>query len=108
MNLRPFTSRTPERLACCALLLATLAGCAHEPSDLESAMGESVRQARMQQAVAPADGVFGRTPVGADGVIAVHGIDRYHQTWIRPPAPLTVLNIQAGNPVQGGQSALPR
>ena len=91
-----------------AVLLATLSACAHEPSELERALGDSVRQARTQQAIAPAEGLAGRKPIVTDGVIAVHGVDRYQQTWIRPPAPMTVLNIQAGGAPQGGQANLPR
>ena len=71
-------------------------------------MGESVRQAREQQALPPSTGQGAGTPVVTDGVIAVHGMDRYHQTWIRPPAPMTVLNIQAAGAAPGGQAALPR
>ena len=95
-------------LPCCALLLATLAGCAHEPSDLERAMGESVRQARAQQALPPGTAQDAGAPIVTDGVIAVHGVDRYHQSWVRPPAPMTVLNIQAGGAAPGGQPAMPR
>ena len=108
MNFRHATTTPRGLLPGCALLMAALAGCAHEPSDLERAMGESVRQARAQQALPPSPGQGAGTPVVTDGVIAVHGMDRYHQTWIRPPAPMTVLNIQAGGAAPGGQAALPR
>ena len=108
MNFRHATATSRGLLPCCALLMAALAGCAHEPSDLERAMGESVRQARAQQALQPSPGQGAGTPIVTDGVIAVHGVDRYHQTWVRPPAPMTVLNIQAGGAAPGGQAALPR
>ncbi len=92
-----------------AVLLAALAGCAHEPSPLERALGDTVRQAQAQQAIpAAADVLSKRAPIVTDGVIAVHGVDRYHQSWIRPPAPTTVLNIQAGGVQQAGQPNMPR
>jgi len=83
------------QLACIALATA-LSGCASEPTALEQSLGESVRQARQQQAVQPSGPALQRPPAGSDGVIAVHGIERYHQSYVQPPAPVSVLNIQTG------------
>ena len=75
------------------LLLASLAGCASEPTALEQSLGDSVRQAVQQQSV-PSTQLRG--PQLTDGVIAVHGVDRYEQSYLRPPAPVNVLNILTG------------
>ena len=108
MNFQRINPTAHGLLPCCALLAATLTGCAHEPTGLERALGESVRQARVQQAIPAADALSERAPIVTDGVIATYGVDRYHQSWIRPPAPMTVLNIQAGGTAPGGQPTLPR
>ena len=76
------------------LMLATLAGCASEPTALELSLGDSVRQAVQQQSVPPSQA---RGPQLTDGVIAAHGVDRYEQSYLRPPAPVNVLNILAGS-----------
>ncbi len=76
------------------LMLAALAGCASEPTALEQSLGDSVRQAVQQQSV-PSTRL--RSPQLTDGVIAVHGVDRYEQSYLRPPAPVNVLNILAGS-----------
>lgn len=91
-----------QHLACPALLwaslpiLMSLSACIHQPTALEQSLGDSVRQAVAHQAVRPADAVSERGPLLTDGVIASHGIDRYHQSYARPPAPVSVLNIQTG------------
>lgn len=90
-------------------LAAALSACA-QPSALERSLGESVRQARQQQAVAmpsvrPSAGPDGQ-PILTDGVIAAQGVTRYQQSWVNPPAPITVLNVQTG--AAGAASAMPR
>lgn len=93
---------TPQRppslqraLLCSAtLVLTALAGCASEPTALEQSLGDSVRQAVQLQTV-PSTRLHG--PQLTDGVIAVHGVDRYEQSYLRPPAPVNVLNILAGS-----------
>lgn len=75
-------------------MLAALAGCSNTPTALDQSLGTSVRQAIEQQTV-PSTGPRG--PQMTDGVIAAHGIDRYEQSYQRPPAPVSVLNILAGS-----------
>lgn len=90
---RPHTQ--PEQgKALAGLLLVALSGCSSPPTALEQSLGTHVRQAVAQQTV-PAS-----RPRGAqvtDGVIAAHGIDRYEQSYQRPPAPVSVLNILTGS-----------
>ena len=81
-------------LSTATLMLAALAGCASGPTALEQSLGDSVRQAVQQQSVPPTQL---RGPQLTDGVIAVHGLDRYEQSYLRPPAPVNVLNILAGS-----------
>ncbi len=81
-------------LSTATFMLATLTGCASEPTALERSLGDSVRQAVQQQTVPPSQA---RGPQLTDGVIAAHGVDRYEQSYLRPPAPVNVLNIMAGS-----------
>ena len=81
-------------LSTATLMLAALAGCASRPTALEQSLGDSVRQAVQQQSVPPSQA---RSPQLTDGVIAAHGVDRYEQSYLRPPAPVNVLNILAGS-----------
>lgn len=91
-------------LSLCTAPALLLAACAGEPTAHEQALGESLRQAQQRQLALPALGAGGeRGAIVSDGVIAAHGLDRYHQSWLRPPAPVSVLNIQAS----GAASAPP-
>ena len=89
------------------MLGAAMSGCA-QPSALENALGETVREAQALQAL-PTPRPEGRS-VTTDGVIAVHGVARYQQSWVNPPAPVNVLNIQAGGAAGStqGSATLPR
>lgn len=92
--------------ALAGLLLVTLSGCSSPPTALEQSLGTSVRLAIEQQTV-PSTGPRG--PQVTDGVIAAHGIDRYEQSYQRPPAPVSVLNILAGSGSAAATSAtMPR
>ena len=99
-RLTPWPLARPHALAALIPLLA-LTGCSSAPTALESSLGASVRLAVERQKV-PAPGERG--PQLTDGVIAVHGVDRYQQSYERPPAPVSVLNLLAGS---GSASATP-
>ena len=86
-----------------ALLAVLLAACTNTPTAHEQSLGESVRQAQALQSVQPPGLHPERGDIVTDGTAAAHGMERYHQSFARPPAPLTVLNIQAG----GGSPAMP-
>lgn len=95
--------RMPNALAALAALgmLLALGGCTSTPTALEQSLGASVRLAVDQQKVPPPSA---RGPQRTDGVIAVHGVDRYQQSYERPPAPVNVLNLLGGS---GSASASP-
>lgn len=92
-------------LSACMLLTVILTGCANEPTALERSFGESVQQAAAQQTLNPPGTQAQRGPIATDGVTAVHGIERYEQSYARPPAPVSVFNIQAGG---SAPPAMPR
>ena len=102
-----FLSRSFRILPACVLLVGLLSGCAHEPSPLERGLGEAVRDAQMRQVIPRPPTFPADRPIITDGEIAVHGIDRYHQSWVRPPAPISVLNIQSGG-ASATSAAMPR
>ena len=106
--MKPQTFLTPPlaRTAGTCLMLAALGACSSTPSALEQSLGASVRQAVAQQTV---PSTAPRGPQMTDGVIAAHGVDRYQQSYQRPPAPVSVLNILAGSGSAPAASAnLPR
>ncbi len=106
MNFPRHTNTQRGLFGGCILLAAALSGCASEPTALEQSLGDSVRQAWMQQSVQTPDSVTHRQPFTTDGVIAVQGIDRYHQSYVKPAAPVSVLNIQTGG--AAAAPAMPR
>jgi len=105
MNTHPFAPVRPWPFA--AVLAMLLAACTNTPTAHEQSLGESVRQAQALQSVQPPGHTPARGNIVTDGVAAAHAMDRYHQTFARPPAPLTVLNIQSGGAAQA-MPALPR
>ena len=90
-------------------LPVVLSACSSAPTAHESAMGTSLREATLRQAVPATDPAAPRPALRTDGVIAAHGIDRYEQSYLRPPAPISVLNILASpTSGMGGQANAPR
>lgn len=102
-----FLSQSFRVLPACVLFVGLLGGCAHEPSPQERMLGEAVRDAQMRQVIPRLPALPADRPIITDGEIAVHGIDRYHQSWVRPPAPISVLNIQSGG-ASAATAAMPR
>ena len=94
---------------CIALSSLLLSACTSPPEQLETSLGQSVRQAVVQQSVHAAGNRSEQSGVVMDGVAAVHGIERYHQSYARPQPPAAVLNILPGA-VSGAATlpALPR
>lgn len=100
---------TGWRLVAGTALTALLTACSSSPTAHEQAMGRSVREALARQAVQPAGPSVARGAQTTDGVIAAHGIDRYEQSYQRPPAPASVLNILTGPTAgMGAASGMPR
>ncbi len=94
------------RMAWLALPSLIFSACAlNHPTAHEQALGQSVRQARVQQSVHPAGTPSERGPLNTDGVVAAYGVDRYHQSFARPQAPMSVLNILASP--GAGAAAMP-
>jgi hypothetical protein len=97
----------PRAWLCVVLLGTLMAGCTVTPTAHEKSFGESVRQAQTLQSAQPPGSSAERGDIVTNGIAAAHGIDRYHQSFARPPTPstpLTVLNIQTGS----GAQAMPR
>lgn len=100
--------RVPASLLCLAAL-ATLAACA-QPYGRDGALGETVREAQVMQTVPPSPGRTDHSALTTDGVIAVHGVTRYQQSWISPSSPMQGLNAQpgAGTSTAPASMAMPR
>jgi hypothetical protein len=92
-------------LPLCASALLLLGGCAHDTVSLDRHLGDSLRQAQSLQTVYP-PGHWSAPRPGSDGVVAVHAIDRYEQSYAKPLPPVNVMNIGLGTPQQAG--AVPR
>ncbi|MDP3743088.1 MAG: hypothetical protein Q8Q76_01940 [Methylotenera sp.] len=75
---------------------ATLAGCATNTPVLDEHFGEAVNAAKAQQIINP-DASLNTDPVaGVDGQAANAAVDRYHKSFVQPPATTNVFNIGVG------------
>ena len=80
------------------LLLASvaLAGCATKTPVLDQHFGEAVNAAKAQQTINP-DASLNQDPVaGIDGQAANGAVDRYHKSFVQPPASTNVFTIGVG------------
>src|SRR5450830_1583868 len=87
-----------------AALLApvALAGCATPTPVLDQHFGEAVNAAKAQQTINP-DASLNRDPVaGIDGQAANAAVDRYHKSFVQPPATGNVFTIGVGTGSSGG------
>ena len=87
-----------------ATLLApvVLAGCATPTPVLDQHFGEAVNAAKAQQTINP-DASLNRDPVaGIDGQAANAAVDRYHKSFVQPPATGNVFTIGVGTGSSGG------
>lgn len=105
----PFTPltlrRTPARQAalCLALLGSTLlAACASDTPVLDAHWGQSLQAAQTRQSVHPEGSLPERGPIDTSGAVARAGLDRYQQSFEKPPAPVNVLNLGVGTPPTAG------
>jgi len=81
-----------------SLLLAALAlaGCATTTPKLDDHFGDAVNAAKAQQTLNP-DASLNTDPVaGIDGEAANAAIDRYHKSFVQPPATTNIFNIGVG------------
>lgn len=75
---------------------ATLVGCATNTPVLDEHFGEAVNAAKAQQIINP-DASQNTDPVaGIDGQAANAAVDRYHKSFVQPPATANVFNIGVG------------
>jgi len=80
---------------------ATLVGCATNTPVLDEHFGEAVNAAKAQQTINP-DASLNTDPVaGVDGQAADAAVDRYHKSFVQPPATTNVFTIGVG----GGSGA---
>lgn len=76
---------------------ATLVGCATNTPVLDDHFGEAVNAAKAQQTINP-DASLNTDPVaGVDGQAANAAVDRYHKSFVQPPAAASVFNIGVGS-----------
>lgn len=86
-----------------ATLFASVAvvGCATKTSNFDQHFGEAVTAAKAQQIINP-DASQNTDPVaGVDGQAANAAVDRYHKSFVQPPATTNVFTIGVG----GGSGA---
>lgn len=80
-----------------ALLMACLAGCATSSTpQLDNTFGDAVNAAKAQQTLNPDASQNTQSVDGMDGKAANATIDRYHQSFEKPPATGNVFNIGVG------------
>jgi hypothetical protein len=91
MNMAIFKAST-------VLLLATLVigGCANKPTYLDQHFGEAVNAAKAQQIINPEAPQAIYPIMGVDGQAASASIDRYHRSFMTPPATTNVFTIGVG------------
>jgi hypothetical protein len=84
-----------------AVIVACLAGCTAPTPRLDANFGSAVEMAKAQQTLHPEASSNTEPLVGLDGV-AVNGlVDRYNQSFKRPPATTNVFNIGVGSSAAG-------
>lgn len=90
-----------EKLTGAVIVAAGLAGCAAPTPRLDANFGSAVEMAKAQQTLHPEASNNTEPLVGLDGV-AVNGlVDRYNQSFKRPPATTNVFNIGVGSSAAG-------
>lgn len=76
--------------------LGGLAGCVSPAPVLDSQFGSAVLAARAQQTINPDAASKVTPPPVLDGSAANHVVDRYHDSFKAPPAPVNVFTIGVG------------
>ena len=85
--------KTSRRIVLVAYLLVV--GCAATTPQLDSRHGHSLASLKAMQTADPAASVrnAGRAVDGIDARAAVNSVDRYHQSFALPPAPMNIINV---------------
>jgi uncharacterized lipoprotein len=81
----------PTRPTCC-LLLALLAGCSTTPH-YDQRFGDAVRQARAAMTINPGAPANPDPAAGIDGQAAGLAVERYQDSFKKPPPVVNVINI---------------
>ena len=81
-----------------AALLASIAmaGCATKTPYLDDHFGEAVNAAKAQQTINPDASQNTDSVAGVDGQAANAAVDRYHKSFVQPPASTNVFTIGVG------------
>jgi len=81
-----------------SVILASLvlAACATSTPKLDDHFGEAVNAAKAQQTLNPDASLNTDSVAGVDGEAANAAIDRYHKSFVQPPATTNVFNIGVG------------
>lgn len=84
-------------IACAALLLALVGGCASRTPNLDAQFGKSVRLLNAQQTINP-NAMANTDPVlGLDGKAAASGYAEYQNSYSKPKPPTSTFTIGIGN-----------
>ena len=74
-----------------------LAGCATDTPQFDSNFGNAVNSAKALQTINPDASLEADSGAGVGGKPADAAMDRYHQSFEKPPAETNVFNIGVGN-----------
>ena len=86
-----------------ATILAALAGCVNPTPHLDSEFGLAVNAAKAQQTINP-DASKNADPVaGIEGQAAKDSIERYYDSFQKPPPTFTIINSGGGLGTGGGR-----
>lgn len=87
-----------KRISLLVLLIAATTGCATSSTpQFDSGFGDAVNAARAQQTLNPEASQNTQSVDGMDGKAANSVIDRYHQSFEKPPAVGNIFNIGVGS-----------
>ncbi len=87
-----------NRISMLGLLMAALTGCATSSTpQFDSGFGDAVNAAKAQQTLNPDASQNTQSVDGMDGKAANSVMDRYHQSFDKPPAVGNIFNIGVGS-----------
>lgn len=84
------------RLYSILALAALAAGCAQQPTNVEGNFGGALNRAKAAQVINPDAPSQRRAPAGTDGEAARLSVEQYEQSYSKPAAPASILNIGVG------------
>jgi len=87
------------------LLMAAVAGCASNKTQVDSTFGDAVNAAKAQQTINPEASQNTEAVEGLDGKAANAVMDRYHKSFEKPPVTGNIFNIGVGSGGTGASSS---